>query len=175
MNGAAKHPVTAWEFAVIVVLVVIGAGCSYFVYSAQRNHALNKVAASNLSSAASATMEAYYQSVATDRSFGYVSIRHLDAVDGDLHWTTGASTNPSIASYYLPSWPSKAHPEALYLAIRSAAGSCFLALQVASHAPYYLPASHESFAMGTWYSSYNGPTCQATMPASMPLSWSKNT
>ncbi len=173
MNGAARHLITAWELMIVVVLVIVGAGFSYLVYSTQRNNALNKVAVSDLSSAISATREVYYQSGASNRSFSYVSEQHLEAADGYLRWTTGTSSYPSVVSYYVPSWPSKAHPEALYIALRSATGLCFFAVQVASRTTYYLPASHKSFPMGTWHSSYNGRTCQAFMLTSTSLSWSK--
>ena len=174
MSRGAKYSMTIWEFIVVVVLVIVGAASSYFIYSARRNHGLDKVVASNLSSAISATKEVYYQSGQAYRSFSYVAVEHLEAVDGYLHWTTSVSTGPSIVSYYVPPWPSKVHPEVVYIAIRSDTGSCFMALEVASHATYHLPASNEALAMGTWYSSYDGTNCKASIPASMPLSWSKN-
>ena len=175
MSRDTRYPMTVWEFIVVVVLVIVGAASSYLIYSARRNYALDKVVVSNLSSAISATKEVYYQSGPTDRSFSYIAVKHLESVDGYLYWTTSASTGPSTVSYYVPPWPSKVHPEVVYIAIRSDTGSCFLALEVASSATYHLPASNEALAMGTWYSSYDGTNCEASMPASIPLSWSKNT
>ncbi|MHB8264168.1 MAG: hypothetical protein ACYDGY_10585 [Acidimicrobiales bacterium] len=171
-RATSSRLLSIWELLLVTALAVAGAGGGYFVFTATHDRALNKVAEASLSSAASASMEVYYQSGPSSRSFSYVTATHLAFVDGRLDWTAGTSSRPDVVSYYVSPWPANAHPEVIYLAVRSRSGACFAALQVESDRIYSIPAGDDRLGRGTWYAELSGQACDAKLGVQV-RSWYK--